>query len=754
MQNCLKYLLILTAVVFFSTVGNNHAVAQSLQPITRGINIQAVVPPSANDFQFSLKALDSQTVRQNQVLTYEITYGASNSAGQRTQNTIVARYSSDRDPNNAYLADYIISSATPAYGGVQPVIDQQNRTITWTIPSLPQGVMNQKVTFQLRTKSIYTLPEKLTLSNNAVMQNTFFSFPEQYTRQEYLYEKEIPGPQPTASVTPMEPSPTGSIQKKTTPLEILLISQFGLTPTEAVIDITTNQPSRTTIYYGRTPEALTTITEDPTVTYYHTMTLKNLLPAMPYYYKISATDTQGNVRWSDTLTFTTPKQTTANPIPIKGTLTLLNQNSLIHSAVISDDYTGVVLPKYTDYQVIYTPESGKYIAALDLLITSQNGIQQVVRMTSNNQSSYTATIQTGDAGRYTLVLLQKDSSGTIQSKKLSEMIITEPFLVRDSKTGKPIEDASITLSRYDVIRKIFVPFNSGQTASNYTILYTDKYGQAFITLPPGEYQAEIRALGYAPATITFAINGRNGNGFPIVQLDTSMLDTSYIFQTIKIIWKNGIHNGIEQIKQLGASLRLYYLSAVTTLITLISLSFITFGFRTNIDVKQAIPFTLFHLALLNKPKKAGYFRGIISDEQDKPLAGVHIDIMPHDGSAVLMHTTTDNLGRFQYKNSLQQEYIKLVLSKDSYPITERVEKNDSDAIVKITLKKKSDPSKRYSNAVMQEIFGSFFEVLLIMCLIAEIIFIQSFGLARTLPFIIISLFNLMLWLFYHRQTHV
>ncbi len=753
MQNCLKYVLILTALILCAGLTTHPVEAQSLQPITRGVNVQAVVPPSAHDFQFSLKALENHTVKQNQVLTYEITYGASSSAAYSTQNTIVARYSSDRDPNNAYLADYIISSATPAYGGVQPVIDQQNRTITWTIPSLPQGVINQKVTFQLRTKSNYTLPQKLTLSNSAVMQNTFVSLPEQYTRQEYLYEKEIPGPAPTAMSTPA-PSPTGVIPQKTTPLQILLISQIQLTPTQTTIDSTTNQPSRATIYYGTTPDTLNTITEDPALTYYHTITLKDLTPNRLYFYKVAVTDAQGKRRWSDTLTFTTPKQTTAAPIPIKGTMTLLNGTTLIHSSVISDSYTGIVLPKYTDYQIIYTPEAGGGIIGIDLLITSQNGMQQMAAMTPHDQSSYTATIQTDQAGRYALILLQKDKYGTLLSKKLSELIITEPFLVTDSASGKPIEDASIVLYRYDIDKNMFVSFSYLQSDKNYTRIYTNKDGQALITLPPGKYQAEIRALGYAPAKITFSINGKDGNGFPHATLDKDALNTAFIRQTIQTTWDDVLNNGSNQIKQLGASLRLYYLSAVATLTTLISLSFITFGFRTNIDVKQAIPFTLFHLFLLTKQQKSGYIRGIIKDEQGKTIPGVYIDIMAHNESVVLSHTVTDKLGRFQYKNNFKHEYVKLVLSKDGYPITERVEKNDEESIVKITLTKKAAHTQRRSKAVLQEIFGSFFEVLLIVCLIAEIIFIQSFGLVKTLPFIVISLLNLMLWVFYHRQTHV
>lgn len=253
--------------------------------------------------------------------------------------------------------------------------------------------------------------------------------------------------------------------------------------------------------------------------------------------------------------------------------------------------------------------------------------------------------------------------------------------------------------------------------------------------------------------MTFNINGKDGNGFPHVTLDKDALNTAFIRQTIQTTWDDVLNNGSKQINQLGASLRLYYLSAVATLSTLISLSFITFGFRTNIDMKQAVPFTLFHLFLLTKSAKSGYIRGVVKNEEGKPIPGVYIDIMAHNGSAVIMHTVTDKLGRFQYKNSLEHEYVKLVLSKDGYPITERIEKNGEDSILKITLTKNVAHTQRVSKAVLQEIFGSFFEVLLIVCLIAEIIFIQSFGLVKTLPFIIISLFNLMLWLFYHRRTH-
>lgn len=753
MQKKCTYITVLITFIVYGMFANAQTFAQALQPVTRGVTVNAIVPPSINDFHFSFVARGEKSVRQNQILTYDITYGARSSAGQSTRNTIVVRYSGDRDPNNAYLVNYIIGSATTAYDGVQPVIDQHNRTITWTIPSLPQGIINQKVSFQLRTASNSFPSQKLPIINTAVLTNTFFSTPQISTSQEFVTDIQQPGTQPTTTESPIA-SPFPSIVPQQIPApEIVNITQTLLTPTQTTIEVRTNKPAQTTVYYGLAPNSLITIAESLPWSTYHSQTLKELIPGKQYFYKIAVKDTEGNTRWSDTLTFTTPKLPMQTANPIRGAVTLLSKNYLIHSSVITGTYAQIILPKFIDYQLIFTPESSANGSDIDLLITSETGLQHVVKMTANDKTSYTGSLQTGAPGKFTLVLLQKDKNNTILSKKIAEVTVSEPFRVTEFNSEIPVTEASITLTRYDVLKNTFVPYIIDQSNFNYTVIYTNRYGQAFIVVPPGLYRAEVRALGYAPKTIIFSIDSKTGDAYPLVELEKDVFNTAYITHTIKISIQEGVTNGVAQLNKLTMSLRIYYLSAIATLSTLVSLSVITFGYRTNIEFSKTMPFVLFHLYMLRKSDKNGYLRGIIKDDQGNPIEEVYIDIMQHDESTVIAHTTTDKLGRFQFNNNHKYDYVKLVLSKDGYPIVERVEKTDANSLIKIIMKKKVPSNKSNSKAVMQEILGSFFEVILIISLIVELLFIQSFGIIATLPFITISFLNLMLWLFYHRQTH-
>src|SRR6266568_7184064 len=167
--------------------------------------VTASVPPRTADYQFDFVPSDGQTtVRQGSTLTYQITYGAKQTAAFPTANTsIVVDWSNDKAPNNADLLEYVNGSATTAYGGSVPVVDLINRTITWTIPNLPAGTTDQAVTFQVKALDNYpaSVDNPIPFILTSSMHNQYVTMPDQTIMEYYRYHTPAPGP----TATPGQP---------------------------------------------------------------------------------------------------------------------------------------------------------------------------------------------------------------------------------------------------------------------------------------------------------------------------------------------------------------------------------------------------------------------------------------------------------------------------------------------------------------------------------------------------------------------
>ena len=193
--------LLLILIPFFSPV-----YAQSAPPVQRNLSVTAQINPGVQDFQFSFATDGKTQVPQDEELSYEITFGANSSAVQSSTNTIVAHYSGERAPDGSRVVDYVIGSATNGYGGVQPVVDLQTRTITWTIPDLPPGTTDQKLRFNLRTNSSYSGETRVSFITRVTMSNEFATMPEHSVVQSYQFDpaRITPAPtRPAATSAPM-----------------------------------------------------------------------------------------------------------------------------------------------------------------------------------------------------------------------------------------------------------------------------------------------------------------------------------------------------------------------------------------------------------------------------------------------------------------------------------------------------------------------------------------------------------------------
>lgn len=136
------------------------------------ITVSATVPPKPADFQFEFSILKEEKGQKTSIpVTYQITYGAKQTANMTTDITIVASW----DKNS----EYIESSATNALGNFKPELDLEKRRITWNIKEFPQGALDQTVSFQLQNFGYSKESKYKIISTSARMKNQYLSLPDQ-----------------------------------------------------------------------------------------------------------------------------------------------------------------------------------------------------------------------------------------------------------------------------------------------------------------------------------------------------------------------------------------------------------------------------------------------------------------------------------------------------------------------------------------------------------------------------------------------
>lgn len=97
-----------------------------------------------------------------------------------------------------------------------------------------------------------------------------------------------------------------------------------------------------------------------------------------------------------------------------------------------------------------------------------------------------------------------------------------------------------------------------------------------------------------------------------------------------------------------------------------------------------------------------------------------------------------------------------MVMKKGYKSTSLLKYEDRDHVkFKVNLEREGGVREIAHNFghVIETILGMGFEVILIASLLFEILFLNSFGILRTLPFLALSGFNLLLWTMHVKHKH-
>ena len=730
--------------------------------------VSLTVPPRVSDFQFNFASDGQTTVKQNTTLAYSITYGASSSAGMTTSPTIVVNYSNDTAPNRADVLDYVIGSASEAYGNTQPVVDLDRRTITWTIPNLPAGVTDQKLLFQLKTNGTYndSIPFHFTLS--AQMSNQYLTEPTQQIVQTYQFGLNRTSAStsvlPTATPVPSPSAPTP------TPIPVAYvanISKPAISETQAVIQTKTTYPAKITVSYGTSPNALTNSATTNAYELISNTELKNLKPDTLYYFRITTENINGSTYTSEIFTLKTAEKSS---VPnVENSIIVLSSNGNVFSSGSQQESDlknpSIILTNDTDDTIAYTLTNPITVKTIAVIVTnkvlgantfapSNTQGEFIFPMQEKTPTLYVASLTAIPQGAYDVAVRMTDIHGNVIQKHISELKIMPRLIVYGADTNTPLSDARIYFSYYDEQTKSYQPVTSTLFGNIKNPSYTDTFGQSPITLPAGKYRIEESSLFYDPQARDFIIGPDVNQNFPILYLKRDPLNLSSLFMYTKDYFQDSWTKILIITIEFSSSVRIFHLVALEILTTFVCLTFFFFLFRSHLSFKRLPIFILFHLDFLVKKSVNRYIFGSITDEQNNPITRVLIEIEDAETKNIISDGSSHKSGKFYFMNSYAKPINLLFIKEGFEPTNITIDNQTSipETGLHITMLKGTPHHETIVSAFLsglEEGFGMLFEAFLISSFLLEILFSFFLNTQITLPFFFtLSLFNILLWLFY------
>jgi len=734
-------------------------------------SVSALVGPQIRDFQFAMRYFSSSVVHQGTTINYDIIYGAKTSAAFTTANTIVVSYSTNEAPDNSPIVDYVTGSATEGYDGAVPVIDTINRTITWTIPALPAGVTDQIVSFKLGVNTHYIGTNRITFWNRADMSNTYVTMPEQIIHQDYLYDSSLILPGPTATPAP-KAAPVPTATPTPAPSQITNVEFTGISSSGSTIEVQTASPSKLTVTYGTNKSNLSQSVSTNQFATDSRVSLTDLAPDTIYYFRIKTTDRSGRTYLSEIFTFRTAKQTFIQKLGNNVIVLTTNGNVLLSNLQkqVAGSPPMIILTENSPYKISYSLADQFSVKSIDIVVQNKvlgaNTQSQtdtpsdyVLSMQEVEPSLYIANLQALSNGEYNVFLRVADGNGNIIQQKIAELKIVPHLTVYDQDSRAIIADARIFLSYYNEQTKSYAPVDQNLLAGFANPIFTDEQGQISINLTPGKYRAVVSSFLYDPKTVDFTLGSRHEQQFPDITLKKDPFNLASLITFIQNYSNDTAVKGINGVRALASSTRLFHLFAVSTTGSFVGLSYLLFSLRSSIAINSLPVYLAFSLSLLLNRHKQRYIFGRIKDEDHIPLSNVRIDAEDADTNTVMTHTSTNKLGNFYFNNKFANS-VNLIISKEGFARTTiKLEKEMStpDTGLRITLTKGIPHHKSAFSlfiAGVENILGMLFEVILVISLILEVGYLILYGFGGDAAFFILSLLNLCLWLFYLHQKSI
>lgn len=725
------------------------------------IQVSATVPANTSDYFIDLTRVDppleSTVISEDFESTYQIIYGTY--LPYPTSITVQATWSLGTIENQSSptveLLEYVVGTADDAYGNTPPVIDTVNRTVTWEINSFPGNQTDEKLRFKLRTLHVdpdsrkvnFTVSSKIDFPGGETLPSSLTS----------VYKHTVPKP------LNLTPTPTPIPVPKPPVIEKLGVTE--ITQDSATIFMWTDTDTSKVIIFGTDIHMQDKKSVRVGSSKGANIKITGLKPSTKYYYKAYAIDKLGKETSSDIYAFTTANPST--PLAINPLSLVVTSGNTILTSLGDEKNDILVIPVNSPFQfkfALLDKISANLVRAdlrdkkiLGLFSLSNNAIADNGDSTSlieTEKGVYSGTLSTSEKpGNYLIFVKVLDNNGNLSDQQLAEIKTIKKFRAISNNNNKPIEGARVFLYIYNPTSKTYqvVPSN---LVKNGNPQLTDRNGELDLVLPVGQYKADVSDLRHKSKTVAFVINPNDNQNFPEVKLENTGLNPLNIFGYYKnVVNEVFIYNTELYSKSLTGSPRFFDLVSMFSLAGIIILTIYAFSKRHRIPVSY-IP-SYFYYLVDRKSRNEKYIHGVIYDENDKPIPGANVYLTDKAEEKIVGTTKTNKYGEFYFRKG-KSEYLLMAMAKN-YKTSPLFEYREREHLkFKINLTKEAEGINLSGRIIhyFTHLMGMSFEVLLIGSFIFELLFLNSFGVAKTLPFLIISVFNLTLWILHsHNKSH-
>ncbi len=417
----------------------------------------------------------------------------------------------------------------------------------------------------------------------------------------------------------------------------------------------------------------------------------------------------------------------------------------------------VTLPENVPLEVSYSVTSSENIKQIEIALRNKNllGVNTysanklsnllLIPMVEKERGIYYALLPPiPDVSNYEMFVRVTEKAGNIYEQKVSEIKSTLPIRILENGSNNPLYGARAYFYFYNISTNRFEPI-----AQNFSNMqnpeFADSQGTILSSFPKGKYKVYVSMLFHKSKTVEFSITG--DGDYPEIYLEKNPISLSSLINYTENTFSDFSTSLSLFIDSSSASMRYFNLLAVLIVIISIFLTFTFFTFRTHIKIKD-LPINLYHRLHTSLHIQSQVIFGRVLSEDKIPVSGANVFILTKDGK-VFFHTHTNKKGVFSYNSSSE---VEIQVIKEGYEES-RVKANSEDRVAVVLAR---DHSKVVLESVLinsvKLVLGLFFEAGLAFSLILEYIFSLHFGIIPTLPFLLLSLGNILLWTFYIRES--
>jgi len=383
-------------------------------------------------------------------------------------------------------------------------------------------------------------------------------------------------------------------------------------------------------------------------------------------------------------------------------------------------------------------------------VSSQN-----VNLMEAGPGVYAGLLKGADFGVYELYIQIHDYKGNIAEQKIASISFVNPFIVLNPQ-GKPIENARVVLSLYNPYTKLYSVIS--ETALNLkNPSFTNPQGIISYVLPAGQYSADVSSIGFKNKKVKFSIGASEGN-YPKVILESE----PFGFLSAPIYYWSIISDVFHEVQSfiggLTTSARVFDLTAALALTLLVITTLFALSVRTHIPFELMPVFFIFHfkeILGLKHPDHA--FGRVIDSEAGHGITRAQIELFDNKTGDLISRSLTNRLGEFIIRRREAKSYKIVIRAAGFHSLTVADYPHNALSLkLRFTLDKKGEelnPTWREILASgVETLLGFSFMFLLLNCLAFELIFIHTISLLETLPFLLVTIFTIITWLFYARRV--